>query len=416
MRNSILSFYICLVFSFTATNLMFAQWIQTNGYNGTIHSVFVSDTNLFAGTNGGGIFLSENDGVSWTAVDSGLTGLSRYVNSFAVIGSDLFAGTRTGVFLSTNDGTSWREVDSGFTSIYSHFILSLAVIGTNLFAGTQGGGAYISSNYGKNWTAINSGLPTFYVASFAVMGTNLFAGMLSGDNSSDGGVRLSTNNGTTWTVADSGLPINSTVYSFVVSGTNLFAGLYGGLYLSTNNGRSWIEADSSLNGLTVLSLVVSGSNLFAGTNNGVWLSTNNGENWRAVNSGLQQLYIGSLVIVGDTLFAGTGGGVWKRPLSDMITSVNQTAFALPTNFILQQNYPNPFNPSTTINYSVPKADLVTIKIYDILGREVVTLVNQQKNPGNYEVQFNANNLPSGIYFYRMQAGGFVSTKKFVLLK
>jgi hypothetical protein len=85
-------------------------------------------------------------------------------------------------------------------------------------------------------------------------------------------------------------------------------------------------------------------------------------------------------------------------------------------FELTQNYPNPFNPSTTINYSIPKTSFVTIKVYNILGKEIATLVNQEKLQGNYDIEFNASGLPSGIYFYRMQAGSFVSTKKLLLLK
>jgi plastocyanin len=90
--------------------------------------------------------------------------------------------------------------------------------------------------------------------------------------------------------------------------------------------------------------------------------------------------------------------------------------SVPNNFDLEQNYPNPFNPSTTINYAVPTAGLVTIKVFDILGKEIAALVNERKTAGNYAVDFNAINLPSGVYFYRMQAGSFASTKKFVLLK
>ncbi len=85
-------------------------------------------------------------------------------------------------------------------------------------------------------------------------------------------------------------------------------------------------------------------------------------------------------------------------------------------FQLYQNYPNPFNPSTKINYSIPWTSLVILKVYDILGKEVATLINEEKSVGNYKVEFNASNLSSGIYFYRMQAGSFVSTKKFILLR
>jgi hypothetical protein len=83
---------------------------------------------------------------------------------------------------------------------------------------------------------------------------------------------------------------------------------------------------------------------------------------------------------------------------------------------LAQNYPNPFNPSTTIKYSIPKQSNVTIKVFDVLGREVTTLVNKEQSQGNYEVDFDGTKLSSGIYFYRLQAGDFVETKKMILIK
>lgn len=83
---------------------------------------------------------------------------------------------------------------------------------------------------------------------------------------------------------------------------------------------------------------------------------------------------------------------------------------------LSQNYPNPFNPSTIISYQIPKAGLVNLKVYDILGREVVELVNKVQSSGNYQVEFNASNLPNGVYIYRLQTGSFTSTKKLILLK
>ncbi|MGD1006953.1 MAG: S41 family peptidase [Ignavibacteriaceae bacterium] len=100
-----------------------------------------------------------------------------------------------------------------------------------------------------------------------------------------------------------------------------------------------------------------------------------------------------------------------------IEGIKNEKSKIPVLFALYQNYPNPFNPTTTINYSIPKASLVTIKVYDILGRVISTLVNGEKSAGNYSVQFSAiGGLSSGVYFYRMQAGGFVQTKKLLLLK
>jgi len=91
-------------------------------------------------------------------------------------------------------------------------------------------------------------------------------------------------------------------------------------------------------------------------------------------------------------------------------------FSIPTEYILNQNYPNPFNPSTTIKYEIPEISLVSIKVYDVLGSEVVTLIDEEQTVGSYEVEFNATELPSGIYFYKLYAGDFVSTKKMILVK
>ncbi|MCH7769634.1 MAG: T9SS type A sorting domain-containing protein [Bacteroidetes bacterium] len=85
-------------------------------------------------------------------------------------------------------------------------------------------------------------------------------------------------------------------------------------------------------------------------------------------------------------------------------------------FNLEQNYPNPFNPTTTIEYSIPEASFVELKIYDILGGEVASLVKENKPSGKHSVKFNASNLPSGIYFYRIVSGNFTATKKLILLK
>ena len=89
---------------------------------------------------------------------------------------------------------------------------------------------------------------------------------------------------------------------------------------------------------------------------------------------------------------------------------------LPDKYALSQNYPNPFNPATTINYSIPNAGQVKITVYNAIGSKVATILNEYKQPGNYTVQFNATNLASGIYFYRIESGQFLQIKKMILLK
>jgi len=100
----------------------------------------------------------------------------------------------------------------------------------------------------------------------------------------------------------------------------------------------------------------------------------------------------------------------------ILTAVKNGKSNLPGSFSLSQNYPNPFNPTTMIQYSVPKSGLVTLKVYNMLGQEVATLVNQQQQAGNYNVNFNATRLASGVYMYRIQSGSFSSTKKMTYLK
>ena len=399
-----------------------AQWVRTSLDVVSVTCLAINGKNLFAGTQGG-VFLSTNNGTSWAAVNTGLTDTD--VRSFAVCGTDLFAGT-WGVFLSTNNGTSWTAVNQGLPKISWDSTLAVpincfAVRGTNLFAGANTGGIFLSTNSGTSWTEVDSGLPKVTVYSLAASGTNLFAGIY-------GGVFLSTNNGTSWAPADAPF---SDFSSMVHLGPNLFAGTSGGLFLSTNNGALWAPVDSCL--VDVSALAVSGTNLFGGTSvcgsrschDSLFLSTNNGTNWTAVGSGLSNgAWIHALVVSDSHLFAGlsTGpplggvGGVWRRSLSEMIASVSLPTAELATQFSLSQNYPNPFNPSTVIRYQLPVASNVKLAVYDILGREVSVLVNERRPPGVHEVKFDASNLASGAYFYRIRAGDFVSTKKLLIVK
>ena len=187
--------------------------------------------------------------------------------------------------------------------------------------------------------------------------------------------------------------------------------------LLANNGSSWTAIDSGLTNTNINALAVNGTSLFAGTNGGVYLSTNNGTSWTQVNANLTDTSVSSLAIMGTNLIAGTrGSGVWMRPLSEMITAVKSVKNQVPIQFRLDQNYPNPFNPITTINYSIPKTGQITLKVYDVLGKEIATLVNEEESSGNYHIQFNANRLASGVYFYRLHSGNFVMTKKLLLMK
>ncbi len=109
-------------------------------------------------------------------------------------------------------------------------------------------------------------------------------------------------------------------------------------------------------------------------------------------------------------------GFWYLTARELATSVEQIPSSVPKEFHLDQNYPNPFNPTTTIQFALPQRSNVTLKLYDILGRRVATLVDEELEPGVHKVNFDAEDLASGVYFYRIQAEAFVRTKKLMLLR
>jgi hypothetical protein len=133
-----------------------------------------------------------------------------------------------------------------------------------------------------------------------------------------------------------------------------------------------------------------------------------------VNNGLTNTDVYSLAVSGANLFAGTSGGVWRRPLQEM--SVQTLSNEVPEQFSLEQNYPNPFNPVTKINYHLQAAGYTKLVVYDVLGHEVTKLVNEKQSAGTYQVEFDAKELPSGVYFYKLETDDFADVKRMMLVK
>jgi hypothetical protein len=190
----------------------------------------------------------------------------------------------------------------------------------------------------------------------------------------NGTILRTTDGGSTWLTQFSGTGsgLGCVYFSDTDNGT-----VAGGedILRTTNSGVTWIEQTAPWGGMSSVS--------FFDANNGIG--------------------VGYTVILRTT-----NGGVTFIGKDNNITNPNE--------FILSQNFPNPFNPNTTINFSVPKQSNVTIKVYNILGKEILTLVNETKPQGNYKVEFNADNLSSGVYFYRMKTNEFTQTKKMLLVK
>lgn len=310
MKSSLLLSIILIFFGWNSN----AQWVAVNTgiTNLNVIPMAVNGTNHFAGTYGGGVFLSTNGGTSWSAVNNGLT--TPDIFSMTVSGSNVYAGSYGGgVFMSSNNGTSWTAVNNGITNLS---IYAMAASGSTVYAGTTGGGVFKTTNNGTSWAAVNTGLTNLSVVTLYSNGSNLYAG------TTGGGAFLSTDSGATWTAINTGLT-STTVRSFTSSGSNLYAGTAGGgIFISTNNGASWTASNSGLTNMTVWCMTPVGSDIFAGTNGGgVFLSTNNGASWTAVNTGLTASPdVWSIAINGTYIYAGmnSGPGVYRRPLSELV--------------------------------------------------------------------------------------------------
>jgi len=154
--------------------------------------------------------------------------------------------------------------------------------------------------------------------------------------------------------------------------------------------------------------------------NSIWISPDNGKEWLSFNEGLiSDWTFYGLSVKDPYLWSLTEvfGYAYRRPLTDLVTSIHTKLVTLPGDHALYQNYPNPFNATTKIKYDVLHSGFVTLKIYDILGNEIITLVNEEKQKGTYEVIYNADNLSSGVYFYDIEMGNdFSITKRMLLLR
>ncbi|MBN2424598.1 MAG: T9SS type A sorting domain-containing protein [Calditrichaceae bacterium] len=191
----------------------------------------------------------------------------------------------------------------------------------------------------------------------------------------------------------------------------------GGFYHLYYNGSEWVIADTAFANQSVFTFESNASTIFAGTETGMFSTYDYGKNWNDINNGMGNKCVNNLFVTEDYLIASTTNGVWKRHLSE-ITSIGKTESnkIFPQEFSLSQNYPNPFNPTTLINYQLPVANDVKLIVYDVLGREVIKLVNQKQKAGRYSVLFNAKNLASGVYIYRLKTGSMERSRKMLLLR
>ena len=374
---------------------------------------------LYVGTNGNGVFDSYDDGNHWFSI--GLTNsdlLCLASGTTTSGGPNLLAGTTMGVYGSTDGGASWSQI--GLTDSATGF----AITGRGIFTGSENG-VFLSRDGGKTWTAEDSGLTTRNIRSLNAIRSNVFA-------ATDSGVFFcrSTSNG--WERVNEGLSRVS-INCLTMDSTWLYIGTSSqGIWkrplvdfgIITTCPRHFVPADDSVLTVEPVSFVwdpIPGATGY--------------ELQIAYDSTFGKICV-DLPSTGDTslnvypflqdtayywrvrAYSQNDTGGWsdiRYFRTGRITSIEKGPVQ-PMSFSLFQNYPNPFNPTTYIGFRIEDVGFVTLKVYDVMGRRVATLVDKVEQPGSYEVQFNGSDLASGVYFYRLTAPSYSKVLKMLLLK
>ncbi|NOS85164.1 MAG: T9SS type A sorting domain-containing protein [Ignavibacteria bacterium] len=431
--------FILLLFLLRPVTSYSQNWSSLgSGTNGQVLALCVYNNELIVGgsfTTAGGVnanYIAKWDGLSWSALG---TGMNNPVYSLAVYNNELIAG---GYFSTAGgnpagcvakwNGSTWTTLGTGMNS----YVTALTSFNNVLFAGgafTIAGGVNtvaIAKWNGSSWQGFTNSM-NHIVHAFTVNRDTLFAG---GQFSTPGN-RVARLNGNTW---ESTAGVSPTVFALASYNNNI---IYGGLFLGAGpnlvncivgwSGNSWILFNTGMNQY-ITSLTMYGSSLIAGgyftTAGGV--SANRiakwgTGNWVPLGNGLNDavfamtVYHGELVAGGLFNYAGTGPANYIAKWNDNV-GINSAGNEVPNSFKLHQNYPNPFNPSTTIKFDLPVKELVNIKIFDVMGREVITLHEGLLNAGSYETSWDASKVTSGTYFCRIAAGDFIETKIMMLIK
>ncbi|HMQ79919.1 MAG TPA: T9SS type A sorting domain-containing protein [Ignavibacteria bacterium] len=408
-------------------------------------SVGDDNTNIIAGgSRDNGMCVTTNGGLTWTQTLAG-DGSGVAIDPLNANRIFMTSGVYNGAFAwkrftSTNYGMNWTEVTdpvfdparTGYTKMRCDRNVP-ARFYTNL-----GPHIYRTSNNGASWSKLNAAaFPDSSILNFSVSQNGGLVYVCLNATPPVAGTKLRVFDNGVWQERSSGLPSGQNVRMVGVHPYNVndvYAVMNGvgtptqKIYKSTNQGITWANITGNIPDVPLSDIVVHPSNpnkLFLGTQLGCYRSTNGGVNWHRWNNGMPDATVITELSYIDSANAGKfyivaatyGRGIIIREASgDDPNGIQPISGNIPTAFSLDQNYPNPFNPVTNIKFGIPKAGNVKIVIYDISGREVTRLVDRELKAGYYNADFNAANLASGVYFYRLESKDFTDVKKMVLVK
>jgi hypothetical protein len=395
---------------------MAQQWSPVNnGLPTTISASIVSNAEtLYVSVYGGGVFKSVDHGDTWTSLNADLTTLQVSALAMAPY---LIAGTDSGVYLQVN-GSNWGHLSTvGMTNTLVRFLaLTPDSSGPRLAVGTPAG--IFRQLHSSDWESANNGLSgdALDVRSLTAYYSS---GLKYGMTGTADGVYMSFDNYASWQRKSNGLTGSSLHINQVLNldSPASLAATDSGLFATLDTGKSWIPV------IPTEQFTASGAANYPGTGLGLYFFgvkgfvTTNFSSWPEINmAGVTGGHVLDFATTQDYIYVTTQtGGVFRKALTDLASGV-ESAEATPHGFNLSQNYPNPFNPATKISFSIAKESYVSLIVYDMLGREVASLVSEVRQPGTYSESWNAEGVSSGVYMYRLVAGEHVAVYKMVLMR
>ena len=432
MKKNLLLFIVMFIMA----SASYAQWTHFNTYfPWSLFAVdFVDDQLGYAVGEQGSVLKTTDGAISWEVVKSvpGVWFTSVYAYNSNIVAA---VGSYGSIYITLDGGATWldRSIPFAPSGYYNHFrdVTYDPYIDRYIVIGYAG--AYyevhttlpytmrtdipwtmhsIALDYGYN-DPLSSGYGKAYIAA------------------TDGRLYRTTNHGTSWLFVN--IQMSMGIYDYLNSVVSfrenraVIVGNNGRIIRTKNGGLSWTDISHGITSqhLRAVDAAPSGAppyTLVAVGDNGVMLkSLNGGQVWSNETSGTTNHLYGVSLPTTDYGYAigEVGNGTYATSLfTDNLsaTSISGNSEIVPDAFKLSQNYPNPFNPVTKINFGLPSTEFVKLTVFDITGRVVDVLVNQSLDAGSYEFTFDATNLTSGMYFYRLDAGAFSETKKMMLIK
>jgi photosystem II stability/assembly factor-like uncharacterized protein len=411
MKKIVILFFVLLLHG-----SVYSQWIP--GTSGTTNFLTclesITATVNYAGGFSGTFLKSSNFGQTWTA-GTNPTGSNINKISFPPTGNATtgWAATVAGLFKTTNSGQNWVQqgpngvmVDVLFPNVTTGYVLMNAL----QFLKTTNGGTNFSTVNLPNTGGIGGN--SFIRANSSVL---FILGVDNGDDTSH--IFKSTDDGATWNKV---FRVHEVYFSmnFINASTGIICGDNGIIRRTTNGGNNWTLINSGttfdLQGVKFASSTLV---YIVGSGGTILRSTDAGLTWGAQTSGVTLALRGvAMLSTGDNGIICGASGTILRTTNGGLTPVIQQWNEVPDTYMLSQNYPNPFNPATKIKFALPTEGIVELKVYNIFGEETMTLVTGVRKAGSYEVELDAGNLASGVYFYKLKVNDFSETKKMILLR